>query len=163
MLTLTVSHSIFLTEEERTSLAGGNPVEVVGISLPVWFYPGSTSEPGNEVFCKYLLTNMLEDYPVNVLTNGYKINLPQLPPGIRLQKRLPPSELQKMSRKEIDEWNKEHPIPTSGLDLLSPERGGLGYLRFKRFIKAIEEGKRMNIVHAIEINQMEVLDKSLSL
>jgi hypothetical protein len=57
MLTLTVSHNIFLTKKQRYELSVvESTLEVIGISFPVWFYKGKTSEPAKEVFCKYILS-----------------------------------------------------------------------------------------------------------
>jgi hypothetical protein len=55
---LTIAHNLFLTKEERYMMK--NPlseVETVGICLPVWVNGPVTSEPAEEVFCKYKLRN----------------------------------------------------------------------------------------------------------
>ena len=59
MITLATSHNIYLTHEDRYALVKGQTVESVGVSVPVWFIKGTTSEPAVEVFCKYVLTNTL--------------------------------------------------------------------------------------------------------
>ena len=53
MATLTVSHYIYLSREQRYELNDGKDIEIVGICVPVWFQKGNTSEPAQEIFCKY--------------------------------------------------------------------------------------------------------------
>ena len=62
MLTLVISHNINLSREERYNLHQGKPVTTVGVSVPVWFEKGNTSEPAQEVFVLYRLTNTSDDY-----------------------------------------------------------------------------------------------------
>lgn len=55
---LTIAHNIFLTKEERYLLKSPlTEVETVGICLPVWASGSFTSEPAEEVYCKYKLRN----------------------------------------------------------------------------------------------------------
>jgi hypothetical protein len=135
----------------------------MGVSLPVWFNAGNTSEPANEVFCNYILTNTPNDYPVAVLSNGYKINLPQVPPNYPMTPRPAPPFFENLSRSELDEWHKKNPLPPTGRDLLPLDRGGIEGIKFKRYVKTIEGGRRMNVVHSVEINKFSVLEESLTL
>ena len=57
MATLTISHYIYLTKEQRYALHERQPIEAIGISVPVWFNKGNTSEPAKEIFCKYQIAN----------------------------------------------------------------------------------------------------------
>lgn len=75
MITIAVSHNIYLTYEERYSLHENKKIETTGISVPVWFYKGSTSEPGNEIFCKYLITCQKGERPIKHNQQGYEINI----------------------------------------------------------------------------------------
>jgi hypothetical protein len=154
MLTLSISHNIFLSHEQIVSLATGQPVEAVGVSVPVWFYKGNTSEPAKEVFCKYKLTNVTEDYPVTTLARGYKINLPQVLSMIR------PDNWSEMSSSDKSYWRQTHPSQICGLDLL--DLNAEETFHFKRYTKLTENGNRMNLIHAVEIGTFEILERSFS-
>ncbi len=162
MLALAISHNIFLTKDERYALASGETVEAVGVSVPVWFFKGNTSEPATEVFCKYTLTNLAEDYPVTSLARGYKFNVPQVPPGYKIPNRPPPEDWAAMSNAERDGWLKTHVVPLCSRDLLDAADGGVGYLRFKRYNKIKENGRRLNQIHIIDISPAATLESSLS-
>ena len=75
--TLTISHYIYLTREERYALFEGKRLETIGVSVPVWFRKGDTSEPTQEVFCKYTITNKLSFRSIVQNDEGYTLNLPQ--------------------------------------------------------------------------------------
>lgn len=77
MLRLTVSHYIYLSRDQRYALHNGESLEIVGISVPVWFMKGNTSEPAKEVFCKYKITNQPGNRIINLTEDGYCVNLPQ--------------------------------------------------------------------------------------
>ena len=60
MATLTISHYVYLNREQRYDIHDLKPVEVIGVSVPVWFNNGNTSEPAKEVFCKlFCIENMI--------------------------------------------------------------------------------------------------------
>lgn len=75
MKTLTISHHIYLDEEEKKDLEADKQIEVTGISVPVWFEKGNTSEPAKEVFCKYYIEKTNVETPIKALNNGYVIKL----------------------------------------------------------------------------------------
>ena len=137
--TLAILHNVFLTENQRVNLNNGDSVEVTGVSVPVWFYKGNTSEPAIEVFCKYLLTNIPDDYPVTQMDDGYKINMPQ------------------------GDQTGEVPLAEDGpaLKVLVGKYEGMS-TNFRRYNKVTEKGQRTNVVHTVEINDMETLEESLS-
>ena len=159
MITIAISHHIYLSREDRYSLFKGNTIEVIGVSVPVWFLKGTTSEPAIEVFCKYTLTNSEEDYPVTAFIKGYKINLPQVPAIISSR----PNNWEEMTMAEQDKWSKEHPYPSLPIDLLDAKDGGIGCLRFKKYSKIKENEKRLNTIHAVEIYPIEKLINSLAI
>ena len=161
MITLTISHNIYLTDEERINLANGKTIEVMGISVPVWFHEGNTSEPAREIFCKYNLENTFEDFPPTVLSSGYKFNLPQIPEGYKLPKRLKPEKIANMTKSEIDEWHIKNPMPATGLDLLNEENGGVKSIHFKKYSKNLEDNRVIRVVHIIDINPIEILESSI--
>lgn len=135
MLILVISHNIFLNEEQVVSLLNRNSVEVVGTCCPVWFNKGNTTEPGNEIFVKYTITNEDKDYPVTKLKNGFKINLPQI------------------KNEEMEFLNPDK--------LLPKEFGGEELLIFKRYSKVKDNNKRINEIHTFEIKSLECLEKTI--
>lgn len=157
---MSVSHHIFLTREERYKLANGESIETIGVSVPVWFYKQSTSEPANEVFCKYVLTNSPEDFPVTTLSSGYKINIPQIPKGCK-SSRMPFEEWESLTLGEQEKWARNHIVLPSGIDLLDPEDNGNSALVFKRYSKIKEGKKRINEIHIVEINALKMFYESL--
>lgn len=73
---ISVAHNIFLTEEQRYELYGGEAVIVTGVSVPVWYNIGKTDEPAEEIFCKYVLKPSLTEAKVEIFENiGYSIYL----------------------------------------------------------------------------------------
>lgn len=78
MLTLNVSHNIFLTKKQRYDLCKTDTlVETTGVSVPVWFFRGRTSEPAKEVFCKYILSINDNKNAIKKFAEGYIVNLPK--------------------------------------------------------------------------------------
>lgn len=162
MLTLSLSHSIFLTLGQRYDLIDSRPIELIGSNVPVWFFHGSTSEPGTEVFCKYLLRNEKEkDFYINFDGKEFEINVPNIPKDFKMAKRISDEEWRKLSRKQLDELYSLTRTPASVLDLQSESVGGSGYLYFKYFDKMKLNGRFTSIVHHVEINTMQNLLNSL--
>lgn len=82
MATLTITHYIYLTNEQRYNLHFGENIEVIGVCVPVWFHRGTTSEPAQEIFCKYLIKNEKPGNAISLLEEGFSINLPQNKEGL---------------------------------------------------------------------------------
>ena len=76
MATLTVSHYLYLTKEQRYSLNEGKDIDVVGICVPVWFSKGNTSEPAQEIFCKYKIQNPRQGDNIKQTDDGFTIIMP---------------------------------------------------------------------------------------
>lgn len=74
MATLTVSHYIYLTKEQRYDIHNGKEVSVIGTSVPVWFQKGTTSEPAQEVFCEYTLNNKDERKFIEAKNGAYFVS-----------------------------------------------------------------------------------------
>lgn len=75
-ITLSVSHLIHLTKEERYTLANGGNVKTMGVSVPVWYWRGKTSEPANEVFSTYeLIQDGDNDFIVSQKDDRYIFNI----------------------------------------------------------------------------------------
>src|SRR5581483_11801117 len=139
-LTLSVSHNVFLTKAQRYELFSGKEVEVVGVSVPIWYYQDITSEPGNEVFCQYKLIPCDHKIFVKHTSNGYAIHLPE---------------------KSFDLEEKK-PNPLTLKNILEYKDGGIEWLAFRQFGKAKKNKKPVNIVHFVEIKTIEELEKSIS-
>lgn len=134
---LTISHYIYLTKEERTQLFNQTSVNTVGISIPVWFNKGTTSEPAKEIFCNYLITNDAISKQIKPNSNGYSINLPR----------------------DFINFKNEN----SAIRLLDVEDGGCEELIFKQYSKLNKENKYFNIIHFIEIRPIEILLSTLTI
>ena len=139
-LTLTVSHNVFLTREQRYNLFDGQEIEVTGVSTPIWYYQGQTSEPGNEVFCKYKLIPNEYKMLVKHTDVGYDIYLP--------------------SKMEDLESNKSNPLTVK--NILDLKDGGIEWIAFRQFAKAKKNKKTVNIIHFVEIKTIEELVDSFS-
>ena len=85
MLVLTLAHNIFLTKEERYKIANlpGSKIITVGVCVPVWCLGDvlhlreglKTSEPGEEIFCRYIIDNMEAENIIDLTHEGYHIHL----------------------------------------------------------------------------------------
>lgn len=139
-LTLTVSHNMFLDRQQRYDLFDGKEVGVVGVSVPVWYYQKKTSEPGNEVFCKYKL--IPTEYKIFVKHNdeGYEIYLPK--------KSFNPED------------NRNNPLTLK--NILDHKDGGIEWIAFRQFGKAKKNKRTVDIIHFVEIKTIEELEKTTS-
>ena len=137
--TLVINHVIYLTpEERRILLKEKKPVQAVGVSVPVWFNAGKSSEPAQEVFVQYTLTNEPQDMVVASLPTGYRINLPQ--------------------PKIMAEWTGMEEQEPKGPDckkLGDPEDGGSGWLLYKQFQTLKQDDRILQILHYIELRDIE--------
>lgn len=76
----TIAHNLFPTRDERYSFSNeNNEVNMVGIFLPVWVNGAATSEPAEELYCRYTLRNYLnqgdESVCINEEGDGFTISL----------------------------------------------------------------------------------------
>lgn len=168
-VTLSVSHNIFLEKDERYSLHNGDRLVVIGSSLPVWFYRGATSEPAEEVFCKYILTNdKTKKVSVKRTKTGYKINLPQIPEGF-VSPILGDDEWRKLTEKQRSDWYNKYKMPIGSWKLLDYKDGGGKALNFKTtetndFSKETRNPllEITNIIHIVIIKDYDDLQSSLT-
>ena len=154
MLILTISHHIYLTRDERYSLFGGKPVKTIGVSIPVWAEQGMTSEPAQEVFCAYELTNGGGERIVNPTSDGYKVIIP-----LKTDYMLPTltdEEWRKLDKEEQNLWYERRVIPISAKNLLDYKDGGSEYLRFRYKTNYSTKNKQPTF-HFIEIKKIEDL------
>lgn len=168
-LTLSISHSIFLTRRQRYSLYGGKKVLVIGGSLPVWFYKGTTSEPAEEVFCRYIITNKKAAASIKIGKTGYNINLPQFPDNYK-EPELSNDKWREMSVEERNQWYRNNPYPLTANRLLDLKDKGSESMHFRinetRTLINSETGKStdwaIKVVHLISIKDINLLLDSLT-
>ena len=165
-LMLVISHSIFLNREERYELADGKQIEVVGISVPVWYQKGNTSEPAVEIFCNYDLLNKDDEMSfVRAKDDGYTVNIPQIPKDYKPPKKLTDKQWREMIASPEDRevyYDELKKSPHSGKSLIDYNEGGGQYLRFHHHNKFKKSGRMIDVSHVIEIHDCVVLDESLS-
>jgi hypothetical protein len=166
-LALFVTHSVFLTEEQISSLLEPNGcIDVVGHCVPVWVNAktGNTTEPASEVFCVYRLHNSGSTAQLKNLTKkGFEIFLPgngdwSPPEELNLERMsLWPSEERMLFLKERDKWWFNNPKPPSADQLKN------GYLRFEvKKTKQRTKGIQYSAQHIVEIADMKRLLGSLT-
>lgn len=139
-LTLSIAHNIFLKSEERYLLHIGKEIEVIGVSTPVWFYK-KTSEPANELFCKYKITPTESTLFIkHNATKGYDLCLPRL---------------------SYDAAEKRN-NPITLKSLLDFKDGGVEWLAFHQFNDVKRNNKDIHIAQFIEMKDMEELIQTIS-
>lgn len=159
MITLVNSHNIAISKEDRYKLYNRQPITVVGVSVPVWFEKGNTSEPACEIFSLYKITNEEKDYQIKQSPTGYEINLPQ--PNSELE-----GLLKNLDQEVLASLGIQREIPKS-IQLLNYEDGGFGEMFFRNFYKSslIIDGEKtkipLSIIHSIEIISLENLVETL--
>lgn len=136
--TLIINHILYLTPEQRLGLLQDKtPAQIIGVSVPVWFSQGKSSEPAQEVFCQYTVTNEPQDMVVATLPTGYRINLPQAKPSTEEEART--------------------------LDVKKLGEGGSGWFMFKQFQTVKQENRVLQILHYIELRDLEYFWDSVDL
>jgi hypothetical protein len=161
MHVLSILHNIAISPEQARKLHAREEVEVIGASVPVWYFRGNTSEPAEEVFCKYRLTNNKKHTSIQIEEDGYVINIPQPHKGIK-KWSLSDEAYLRMTPEELNQWYEEHPAPTCSLNLLPRTEGGSEYLYFNEYTKVRKKDKTTLIIHMVEIKYEEVLLRSLA-
>lgn len=149
MATLTISHYLYLSRDQRYKLHAGEPIEITGVSVPVWFHKGSTSEPARELFCKYKITNEPVNKAIVPMDEGYHINLPQ---KMELAKEDVPQEVQEVAAIQLGTSER----------LLDIKDGGSEWLEFRQYNKVHQDKHAFNVVHFVEIKPDELLQDTLS-
>ena len=161
MLNLTIQHMIHLTREQRYAVHEGIELVVQGISIPIWFMDKVTSEPAKEVFCRYYLKNLKGDIPVQIKNDGFEISLP-FRPGKKMdltdeQWR----ELNLRNPEKLELMYKNTPSEVSSINLLDLKDGVSGRLMYREHNKLKQNDKLLNVMHFIQIGDMQTLLDSL--
>lgn len=137
--TLTISHLIFLSREQRYALYAGQTLQVIGVSVPVWFCKDKTNEPANEVFCEYKI--IPTDFSSNITSKSkaYEIEIP-------LQEYNP-------ERKESN--------PVVLKNILDFEDGGVEWVAFRQLSNITKNKKKVHVVQFLEIKPLEEFETSI--
>ena len=152
MLALTIHHNIKLTREQRYRLHDGENIEVVGVSVPVWFMGKTTSEPAKEVFCKYLLRNTKKEKPIKILSNGYEITLPNRPGSF--PQEITDEEWRTMDEYQRSVYNAQFVSEVSSINLLDIKDGGSKKMRYREQNKVKNNDEILKIMHYIDIGDI---------
>ena len=161
MLNLTIQHVIALTRNQRYALHEGINLVVVGVSVPVWYMNKATSEPAKEVFCKYSITNTKDDTPIMAKGEGYELVLPYRE-GKSLE--ITDEQWRELNMKNPDKLERMYANcvqEVSSKNLLDIKDGGCSHLSYREHSKIRHEGKELQIVHFIQICDIERLKESL--
>ncbi len=155
---LSVAHTVWLTREQRYSLAGGETVEVVGTSVPVWFYKGTTSEPAQELFCKYVLMSSEPQMCIRHLLDGYEINVPRdpIPPDV------PEAVWVDLDEDEKKKLLEKAPQTEKVANLLDEADGGVRWFYFQQYVKIHrQDGSQVDLQHYVELRDIESLTETI--
>lgn len=157
--TLTISHYLYLTKAERYAWQIGQQVDVVGVSIPVWFCKGISSEPAIEVFAKYHLIPSPEIF-IKHVDDGYEITVPIAP----ATEFVPLSDdiWKSLTLEEQEKWYEANEPTPSLRMLLDNKDGGSKYLAFCQHSKVRKNKRVLNVVHFMEIKDIDALTKTLT-
>lgn len=147
MATLTVSHYLYLTKEQRYGLNEGEDINIVGICVPVWFSKGNTSEPAQEIFCKYKIQNPRQSVNIKQTDDGFTIIMPNLEADDSVNEELMKTAQNKIGTSE------------SLLDLAD---GGKEFCEFRLYQKLQVNDELHHLIHYIDIRPIEVLTKTIN-
>lgn len=149
MATLTVSHYLYLSKDERYALHEGKTIETVGVCIPVWFEKGNTSEPAQEVFCKYKMHNPKSGVDIKQSNDGFEIWFPSIQKD---EEHLVDDEMKVAIQKKLG---------TSD-NLLDYKDGGSTKCEFRIYQKLLVNETLHHLVHFVEIKPIELLMDTIS-
>jgi hypothetical protein len=160
-LTLAVHHLIHLTKEQRYKLHAGEQVKTPGVSVPVWFIGENSTEPAREVFCNYYLSNPKGDFPIRIMKDGYAIPIPHKPPPPKPD--VTDEQWFKMNTEEREAYEAQIKSGFTSDNLLDYKDGGSKFLYYREHNKIKHEGKKLTIIHFVQISDISDLTDSLIL
>lgn len=152
--TLSISHNIFLSKEERYDLFDGKKLSIVGVSVPVWTFNGMSSEPAIEVFAKYEI-NQGEVLSIIDNRKEFIIEIPKTPS--KLYEPLSDDVWKNLAANVKERWYQLNEPKGSLINLLDIEDGGSAYLHFKQYSKVNMNNKVIGLLHFVELKPMEEL------
>jgi hypothetical protein len=153
---LTIHHNIRLTRDERYSIHNNVKIIVVGTSIPVWCIGDKTSEPAKEIFCKYYIDNKKQEIPIQIISDGYMINLPNRP--AKIPKIIDDERWRQLSVFEKEFYYSRWESEISSQNLLDIKDGGCQSLIYKEQNKIKKDENFINIMHYINIGMIENLE-----
>lgn len=154
--TLAISHNLFLNYQQRYDWYNGKEVEAIGVSLPVWFADGTSSEPGHEVFVKYKLLVSEEKALIQHHKElFYEIHMPKC--TAKPHMKLPEEVWASLTPEEQKAWYDENEPTQSITNILDIKDGGSEWLAFRQYGKVRKEKTTLNVVHFVEIKPIEQL------
>jgi hypothetical protein len=162
MATLTISHLVFLSREQRYNLFHGNDLEVIGVSVPVWLNKGESSEPAIEVFAKYKLMNRDDRIFIRQKNGSYEVTVPPIEESPN--DPLPDEIWNVLTPEEQDKWHIDNEPNPSLINLLDIKDGGCGWLAFRQYSKLEKTSPvgALHVIHFVEIKDVTELEQSLS-
>lgn len=135
MITIAISHIIYLNKQERYDLYHEKEITKIGFFVPVCFYKGKTSEPAHEIFCEYNLSNYKKFQSIKKHQNGFKINI------------------------YSDSENDNHLSNTK--NLLDAKDGGFEEFQFKEKGEIYINNNLYAVIHTVIILDESILIKSM--
>ena len=153
MTTLTISHCIFLSRDERYRLFHGEDLTVTAVSTPVWIKDGETTEPAIEVFTKYKIMNRDERIFIRQHNGLYEITIPPL--AVSPNQPLPDIIWNAMTQEQRNKWWLENESNPSLIKLLDIKDGGCGWLAFRQYSKLNKTNPSIGTLHVIHFVQIE--------
>ena len=166
-LALFTTHNIFFNKQQIKKFFENDYIKIAGVSVPVWVNAknSKTTEPAQEVFCKYEIYNNQREKDVVITKNGYTIHLEKTtwkePSKIKYKNI---SEMEEEERllflEKRDKWWKKNPRPIEIYDISES-----GYFRteVKKLNQNFEKiaGSTVDCQHVIEIKTIENLLSNL--
>jgi hypothetical protein len=161
MLSIAINHNMWLTRDQRYSLHGGENLEIIGVSVPVWVSGDKvTSEPAKEIFCKYYLKNSNTECPIQILKDGYEITLPLKQDAVLDLTDDLWRDLNINNPNKLEELYKNLPKVFNSKNLLDVKDGGSKYLNFREHNKMKMNNDPINFIHFVNIMDIENLIES---
>lgn len=162
MTTLTVSHNIFLTREQRYELFHGKDLEIIGVSVPVWINNGETTEPAIEIFANYKLMNRDEKIFIRQHNGCYEVTIPVMDTIVQ---PMPDDMWNSLTQEQRDQWWANNDPNPSLINLLDIKDGGAGWLAFRQYSKLSKNTGTvgtLHVIHFVEMKDISDLEQSLS-
>jgi len=161
MLSLAINHNVWLTRDQRYAIHAGIELVVVGLSVPVWVSSERiTSEPAKEVFCKYYLKNTKNDEQIVIVKDGYEITLPNRQGNLPNLTDEEWRHLNSNDPENLENLYLKCDKPVNSNNLLDPIDGGSKYLSFREHSKMKIENQIINLIHFVNMSEIEELTKS---
>lgn len=162
MLSMAVNHNIWLTRDQRYALHEGIEIVVVGVSVPVWVHNNKvTSEPAKEVFCKYVLKNPKFDAPIQLVSDGYEITMPNREGTLPSLTDEEWRNLHFNDPEKLESYYEKCQRAVNSKNLLDIKDGGSKYLSFREHNKIKSNDEFVNFIHFVSIMDIEELTKNL--